>query len=340
MYFRSPSEDIPRKQRIATTRSPDHKGRLREQGLVLPLVDFFHPTTHAGTANRVHASGSLRRHSPRARFGYLLRDSFTAPANTTSRVGASLGFTLQGFPLERDRSTFRWPCLLDVAAYTPLPPKGEGRHMAAFKASLPRRVRAAPRQTKHESRSASAVDPFLRFFPSRVLLPLDLAHAFYRRASPRTLCWGDVPVRLGLRVSRYKRVGHPVSGVPTLLGFVTLRICGAPSASLKGPDHRRSARSSGPVLLPSHLDPIFSKSNTTTEVAATAKQVDRVPLRRCIAAPTSPQGHYPSRSGVATDCHNQSVRAVVSRRPSQGGSALNVTQRQIPGLPPGATVPR
>lgn len=132
--------------------------------------------------------------------------------------------------------------------------------MAAFRVSFPRRVRPAPWRTKHESRFACAVDPFLRFFPFRVLLPLDLAHAFYRRASPRTLGWGDVPVRLGLRVSGYKRVGHPVSGLPTLLGFVTLRMCGAPSASLKGPDHRRSARSSGPVLLPSHLDPFFSNA--------------------------------------------------------------------------------
>lgn len=77
----------------------------------------------------------------------------------------------------RDRPTFRWPYPHDVAAYSPLPPKGEGRHMAAFKASLPRRVRSAPKRTKHESRIASAVDPFLRFFPSRVLLPLDQAHA-------------------------------------------------------------------------------------------------------------------------------------------------------------------
>ena len=123
MYFRSPSEDIPQKPRIATTRSPGHKGRLREPRRVLPLVDFYYPTTHTSAANRVHASGSLRRHTPRARFGYLLRDSFTAPANTTSRVGAPMGFTLQGFPLERDRSTFRWPYPLDVAAYTTLPPE-------------------------------------------------------------------------------------------------------------------------------------------------------------------------------------------------------------------------
>lgn len=86
--------------------------------------------------------------------------------------------------------------------------------------------------------------------------------------------------------------------------------------------------------------PNLLESNTATEVAATAKQIDVVSLRRRIAAPTSPLGNYPSRSGVATDCRNQSVRAVVSRRPSRGGSALNVTQRQIPGLPPGATVPR
>ncbi len=142
----------------------------------------------------------------------------------------------------------------------PSPRRGKAGTEAVFRVLLPRRVRTAPNHTKHESRFASAVDPFLRFLPSRVLLPLDLAPAFYRRASPRTLGRGDVPIRLGLRVFGIKRVGHPVSGVPTLVGFATLRICGAPSASLKGPDHRRSSRSSGPVLLPSHLDPIFSKA--------------------------------------------------------------------------------
>jgi len=121
MYLRSPSEDIPRKPRIATTRSPGHKGRLREQGLVLPLVDFCHPTAHAGAVNRVLASGSLRRHSPRARFEYLLRDSFTAPADTTSRIGAPMGFPLQGIPLNAIGPPFGGHTLMTLPRTHPSP---------------------------------------------------------------------------------------------------------------------------------------------------------------------------------------------------------------------------
>ncbi len=42
MYLRSPSEDIPQKPHIAATRSPGHKGRLREPRQVLPLLNFSH----------------------------------------------------------------------------------------------------------------------------------------------------------------------------------------------------------------------------------------------------------------------------------------------------------
>jgi hypothetical protein len=308
MHLRSPSEDTPRKPRIAATRSPGHKGRLREPRQVLPLVDFWHPTAHSSTVNRVHVNGSLRRHWPRAGFGYPLRDSSTAPADTTSRVGAPMGFTLQGVPLDRGRSTFRWPCLPDVTAYRSLLPKEEGRHVAAFKASFPRRVRAAPKHPEHKSRFASAVDPFLRFIPFRVLLPPDLARAFYRRASPRTLGRGDVPVRPGLRVSGIKRVGHPVSGVPTLLGFVTLRMCGAPSVSPKGPDHRRSARSSDRVLLPSHLD-----SNLQT---ATQPPKWPPPLSRSTPASSADALlHRHPRTGITP--HDRNPRPTVTIHPSE-----------------------
>lgn len=192
--------------------------------------------------------------------------------------------------------------------------------MAAFRASFPRRVRAAPRRTKHKSWIASAVDPFLRFFPSRVLLPLDLAHAFYRRASPRTLGRGDVPVRPGLRVSGFKRVGHPVSGAPTLVGFVTLRICGAPSASLKGSDHRRSARSSDPVLLPSHLDSTFS--------TATQPPKWPPPLSRSMLSPyVGTLLHRHPRSGITP--HDRDSQPTVTVNPFELSSRA-APRRAVP----------
>ncbi len=277
--LRPPTEDTPRKPRIAATRSPGHKGRLREPRQVLPLVDFGHPTAHASTVSRVHASGSLRRHSPRAGFGYPLRGySPRLPTRqvVSERPWASLS---KGFPSSAIGPPFGGRTLLTLPRTRPSPRRRKVGTEAAFRVLLPRRVRTAPRFTEHESRVISAVDPFLRFVPFRVLLPLDLAHAFNRRASPRTLGRGDVPVRPGLRVSGIKRVGHPVSGAPTLLGFVTLRICGAPSASLKGSDHRRSARSSDPALLPSHLDPIFSN--------ATRPPKWPPPLSRSILSPSA-----------------------------------------------------
>ncbi len=44
-------------------------------------------------------SGSLRHRVPRAGFGYPLRDVHHRPSRCVKRIGASLGFTLQGVPL-------------------------------------------------------------------------------------------------------------------------------------------------------------------------------------------------------------------------------------------------
>lgn len=58
---------------------------------------------------------------------------------------------------------------------------------------------------------------------SSELAPARSGSRFGRGASPRTLWGGDVPVRLGLRVLRFERVGQPVSGSPALMSFITLQ---------------------------------------------------------------------------------------------------------------------
>lgn len=55
------------------------------------------------------------------------------------------------------------------------------------------------------------------------LAPARSGSRFGREASPHTLWGGDVPVRLGLRVSRFERVGQPVSGPPALMSSLTLQ---------------------------------------------------------------------------------------------------------------------
>lgn len=116
-------------------------------------------------------------------------------------AGASLGFALQGVPLAHGRYPSRGPCPPDVPAALRLP--GEERERAAaFKASFPRRVRAAAGRPKpSDRRCLPGLRPF-RAFPPSVRAP-----ACSRGAGPRVLGQGDVPTRLDLRASRTGWVG-------------------------------------------------------------------------------------------------------------------------------------
>lgn len=76
--------------------------------------------------------------------------STTDPPGAQS-AGASMGLTLQGVLLVREWCPFRGPCLPDVTDRAPSP-KGERTESAAFKASVPRRVRAVTSLPKETGR--------------------------------------------------------------------------------------------------------------------------------------------------------------------------------------------
>jgi hypothetical protein len=80
----------------------------------LPLLGLLRPTTHAGSADPSVDSGSLRRRVPRAGFGYPLRDFHRRPSRRVERAGASMGFTLQGFPLAAIGAPLGAPALLSL----------------------------------------------------------------------------------------------------------------------------------------------------------------------------------------------------------------------------------
>jgi len=81
------------------------------------------PTTHTKSVDPHDDGESLRRRVPRPGFGYPLRGVHHRPCQHRS-VGASLGFTLQGVPLARDRYSFGSPCLPDVTVHPTLPKEG------------------------------------------------------------------------------------------------------------------------------------------------------------------------------------------------------------------------
>jgi hypothetical protein len=89
--------------------------------------------------------------------------STTGPPGANECSGASLGFTLQGFLLDRDRYPSRGPCLPDVTRRPCAPPKGGGHAVAVFKALFSRRVRAVTRTTSDSGRRS-----LLGVRPSRV----------------------------------------------------------------------------------------------------------------------------------------------------------------------------
>jgi len=199
---------------------------------VLPLLDSCCPTTrsqHGGSAcwGRIPPP-------PRATCGVWLPPSrlSTRPcgprrlsAPHTSRhlegAGASMGFTLHGVSFARDRYSSRSPCPLAVSPRVVARPEGRSSsRCVAFRAFFPRRIRSIC-TSRGKPPSAPTVDPVLGFRVPSELAPARSGSRFGRGASPRTLGWGDVPVRLGLRVSGVERVGQPISGPPALMGFVT-----------------------------------------------------------------------------------------------------------------------
>ena len=87
--FRSTSEFI--------TGSPCHPAGCPAGRTTLPLLDFLALRHSLKLADTCLGSRSLRCPGPRARFGYLLRGSYHQPSRRF-RIGASMGFALQGVP--------------------------------------------------------------------------------------------------------------------------------------------------------------------------------------------------------------------------------------------------
>jgi hypothetical protein len=81
----------------------------------LPLLDSLCPTTQSQASSYVFSGGSLRHCAPRTRFGYLPRDCHYRPSRRL-RVGASMGFALQGVPLVAIGAPLGTPTLLPLPA--------------------------------------------------------------------------------------------------------------------------------------------------------------------------------------------------------------------------------
>jgi len=168
MDFRSPSELV--------TGTPCRPAGCPAWQTTLPLLDFGCPTTRNKPADPLIRDGSLRHGVPRTGFGYPLRDVHHRPFRRY-RTGASMGFTLQGFLLVAIGVPLGAHCPPDVARRTTAPPRGGGHGAAAFRALLPRRVRAGAGIA-----GIPAVDPFLGFF-----LPERRSRSTWRSLSSRRL---------------------------------------------------------------------------------------------------------------------------------------------------------
>jgi hypothetical protein len=192
------------------------------------------PYDTSRTGGPVLDGGSLRRRVPRTGFGYPLRDIHHRPSRRL-RVGASMGFTLQGLLLERDRYPSRGPCPPDVTRCS-RPPRGEAGAAGRLQGLVLATSSCCRRHPK-----MPAVDPFLGFIlPEHA--PVRPDARFRRGVSPLALRRLDVQARLGPRVLRCKRVGRSVSGPPALLGFVTFRRSRCSVRRLSGRAHGFASR--------------------------------------------------------------------------------------------------
>ena len=126
--------------------------------------------------------------------------STTDPPGARS-AGASMGLTLQGVLLVRERCPSRSPCPPDVAGRTH-PPRGGGTEPTAFRALFPRRVRAATSFPKEAGRRY-----LLGLRLSRAFSPSARAIACSHDAGPHVLGGDDVPTHLDPRASRIEWIG-------------------------------------------------------------------------------------------------------------------------------------
>jgi hypothetical protein len=134
--------------------------------------------------------------------------------------GASLGFSLQGVLPVAIGPSFKGPCPLDVcrASVRSIKAAASGpfgcSDTVVFRALFPQRIRAVASANRRQPSMPSWG------FSLQSLLSSAPAPALFAGASPLTFWQANVSSRLGLRVFRYGGVGQPVSGLPSLLGFL------------------------------------------------------------------------------------------------------------------------
>ncbi len=144
--------------------------------------------------------------------------STPVPAGTLTGPRASTGFTLRGVLLAPVGPPLGGPC----------PP-------AVRRVDSPRSLRCVRTRPASGPRSRRRARSVLRALagaerrcllalpPSRALSPIVLSGALFAPAPPPRVGRDDVPTRLRLEVLRIDRCGWPLSGLPALLGFFTLR---------------------------------------------------------------------------------------------------------------------
>ena len=118
--FRSSSE-FDHRDPVPSRRFPSRSDDTSSPDLSLPY------DTISGRQLRFFDRGSLHDHEPRAGFGYPLRDIHYQPSRCL-RIGASMGFTLQGVPLVTISSPLGGRTLLSLPDALRSP---EGKHSQA-----------------------------------------------------------------------------------------------------------------------------------------------------------------------------------------------------------------
>jgi hypothetical protein len=155
MRFRAPSETCPcspAPQRRRPVRRPTTRPGPR---CCLSWGSVPYDTV-SDRRIRIHGGGSLHHRVPRARFGYLLRGLHHRSYRRARRRSVH-GLRPARLSPRRERYPSRGPCPPDVAADPT--PEGCGMRAAAYRASFPRRVRAATESPEGKT----AVDAFLGF---------------------------------------------------------------------------------------------------------------------------------------------------------------------------------
>jgi len=222
LRFRSPSEVHQ------TTPAPSRRPEGR------PVGQCFLPWALPAVRHVPERRTRIPRGLPaplRAASGVWVPPSRRPPPSlpTPFGAGASFGFSLQGVLLAAIGPPLGGPCPHGVARVDSPRPQGGVRTRST---PGPRSRREFVRTIG--SRRTRCVDAFLGF-TLQSTLPLRPGTLLCSQSlPPARVGWCDVQSHLRLGVLRRERVGWPLSGLPALLGFSTLR-----------PSRRRSGRRAG-----------------------------------------------------------------------------------------------